>query len=64
MFEESFKGISKVCFDKVLRVFQESFRCVSKKIEVCFMGFLKVFQGYLKEVLRVFKNFCLCFKED
>ena len=37
-------------------MFQESFRGVSRKIEGCFNGVLRVFQGYFKEVLRVIQG--------
>ena len=43
------------CFKIVSRVFQESFKGVSRKIEWCFMGDFSEFQGYLKEVPRNFQ---------
>ena len=35
---------------EVSRVFQESFKVLSRKIEGCFDGVLRGFQGCLKEV--------------
>ena len=41
----SFKGVPK------------TFRVVSRKIEGCFEGVFRVFQGYFKAVLRVLRVF-------
>ena len=59
-----FKGISREvsnlsilgCSKEVSRVFQESFKGVSKKIEGCFNGVLSKFQRYLKEAQWVFEE--------
>ena len=37
-------------------VFQGSFQDVPRKIEGCFKGFFSGFQGYLKEVIRNFRE--------
>ena len=56
------------CFNKIKRVFQESFEGVSRKVEGCFNGV----QGCLKEVQGVFEDsfkgvsrmFLRCFNKD
>ena len=65
-------------FNKLSKMFQESFKGVSRKIEGCFKGDFSGFQGYLKEVQRnyrevskvfqgslkgVLRRFLGCFKE-
>ena len=41
------------CFKEVSKVFQESFRILSRKVEGCFEGVFCEFQRYFKEVLRM-----------
>ena len=38
-------------------VFPDSFKGVSRKIEGCFKGYFRGFQGYLNEVQRSFETF-------
>ena len=46
-------------FEEVSRVFQESFKCDSRKLQGCFKDLSRI-QDSLKDVSRKFKD---CFKE-
>ena len=50
-------------FKGVSRVFQDSFKGVSRKIEGCFKGVFSGFQGYLKQVQRYLREASKVFKE-